>query len=174
MLALRYFKVDLTVYLIHLRIAFGVMVLLKFLVLAYLYFASGKSAEKGNVVVIEKGMDGVEKKKTQTIQEYDCAQALKAVNQAGFALCITTGIHYKWGNPTPLLFQCLMTPMGLYDDPIFKLHVLGHAAEGKLARPFKAPPSPFAELMGGGKTEETAVEVKDKDSKRGKKDKKSD
>jgi hypothetical protein len=173
MLALRYFKVDLTVFVNELRIAFGCVVLLKFLVLGYLYLASGKSAAKGNVVVVEKAADGTETKKAQTVQEYDCAQVVKAVGQAGFALCLTTGIHYKWGNPTPLLFQCLMTPMGLYDDPLFKIHVLGHAAEGKLERPFKAAPSPFAELLGGGKTEEPAA-VEAKDAKRGKKDKKSD
>ena len=172
MLLLRYFAIDLTVYLQELRISFCCMALLKFLVLGYLWLASGKSKEKGAVEVAEKAMDGTETKKTQTIQEYDQAQVVKAVGQAGFALCLTCGIHYKWGNPTPLLFQCLMTPMGLYDDPIFKIHVLGQAAEGKLTRPFKAAPSPLAELMGGGKTEETAVEAKD--AKRGKKDKKTD
>jgi len=178
MIALRYYKVDLTIYLNELRVAFACMVVLKFLLIGYMYKCASSNTEKGTVVVTEKGADGVETKKNMTIPEYDKSQAFKSFSQAAFALCITCGIHYKWGNPTPLLFQCVMGPIGLLDDTLFQIYVLGKKAEGKLERPFKPPASPFAELMGGGdEKKDLAVEnekVDSKDAKKDKKDKKKD
>ena len=60
-------------------------------------------------------------------------------------------MHYKWGSPMPLLFQCIMQPMNLLDDPLVQIHLLGKKPEGKLERPFKAPPNPLADLLGGDK-----------------------
>jgi len=175
MLALRYFKVDLSIYLNELRVAFACMVVTKFLVIGYIYFCSKSNKQKGSVIVTEKGVDGAEKKKTMTISEYDVSQTIKSLGQAALALCITCGIHYKWGNPTPLLFQCLMGPIGIFDDALFRIYVLGNPAEGKLERPFKPPPSPFQELMGGDASDSTEKKVADaKDQKHGKKDKKKD
>ena len=170
---------DLTVYVDELRVLFAVVVALKFATIAYLYVLSKNSGNTNLVVVVEKGLDGKETKKTMTAAEYDASVVVKGVNSSVMSLCITCGMHYKWGNPTPLLFQGIMTPMGLWDDPIFKLHILKHKAEGKLERPFKAPASPFAELMGGGgasgeKKEEPEALAADEGKKRGKKDKKND
>ena len=49
---------------------------------------------------------------------------MKKVKSAGFGLMITCGIHYKWGNAAPLLFQSVMMPMGLLDDNLFKVCVV--------------------------------------------------
>jgi hypothetical protein len=173
MIGIKYFGIDLQVYVDELRIAFGVVVVLKFLVILYIYLQSQKAADAAPVAVVEKGLDGKETKKTMSVKEYDSSQAVKSAGQALMALCITSGIHYKWGNPTPLFFQCLMGPIGMLDDSLFRIHVLGEKAEGKLERPFKPPASPFAELMGGG-AETPAIEEKKSETKRGKKDKKSD
>lgn len=170
MMALRYFKIDLTVYVNELRVAFGVFILLKLLVLAYTYFKSQANADATPVEVVEKGMDGVTKRTVMTAKEYDAAEIKKAFSSSLFGLAITCGVHYKWGNPTPLLFQCVMGPMGFFDDKEFLIHVLGKKAEGKLARPFKAPPNPLAELMGAPAAAEPAAEA----PPRGKKDKKND
>ena len=150
--------------------AFAVAVVLKFAAYGYIYLLAQRSDAKGSVAVSEKGMDGKDTKKTMTVQEYDAAQVVKSVGQAAFGLCITCGIHYKWSNPTPLLFQCLMGPLGLFDDALFKIHVMGAKAEGKLARPFKAAASPFAELLGGGAAADAASDAP-AEKKRGKKDK---
>lgn len=154
--------------------AFGCAVLLKFIVIGLVYILSQKDKSKTMITVIEKGYDGVDKKKEQTVSEYDSAQVIKSAGQALFALCLTCGIHYKWGNPTPLLFQCLMGPMGLLEDPLVKIHILGHKAEGDLKRPFKPPPSPFEGLMGTPAAPEEPKSSKAIEKKRGKKDKKSD
>ena len=61
---------------------------------------------------------------------------------------MTSFMHYKWGSPMPLLFQCVMLPMNLADEPLVKIHVFGAKAEGKLARPFAKPPNPLADALG--------------------------
>lgn len=66
-----------------------------------------------------------------------------------------------------------MGPMGLLEDPLVKIHVLGHKAEGDLQRPFKPPPSPFEGLMGAPAAAEEEPKPT-KAIKRGKKDKKTD
>jgi hypothetical protein len=143
-----------------------------------MYILSQKTEDKSKVVVMEKGFDGVDKKKEQTVNEYDAAQIIKSAGQALFGLCLTCGIHYKWGNPTPLLFQCLMGPLGLFDEPLFKIHMLGHKAEGDLKRPFKPPPSPFEGLMGApaaaAEEPKTSKAIEKAEKKRGKKDKKNE
>jgi len=168
MLGMRYFKVDLSIYLQELRIAFAVVIVLKFLVILWMYIVSqrGPDEKTKSIIVKEKGVDGVEKTTKMTVKEYDASQAWKTAGSSLFALCITCGIHYKWGNPTPLLFQCIMGPIGMFDDKLFKIHILGQKAEGKLARPFVMPPSPLQELMGGGETAKPAEK-----EKRGKKEK---
>ena len=61
---------------------------------------------------------------------------------------MTSFMHYKWGSPMPLLFQCVMLPMNLADEPLVKIHVFGAKAEGKLARPFAKPANPLADALG--------------------------
>lgn len=179
MLGMRYFKIDLTGHVQELRIAFGFVVILKCLCTLYIYLVSQKSTDSAIVEVSEKGMDGIEKTKKMTVAEYDASVITKSLGSTAFGTLITCGIHYKWGNPTPLLIQCVMGPMNVYEEPLFQIHVLGCKAEGKLARPFKAPPNPMEELMGGGKSAETpavpiAASSIDESEKRGKKDKKND
>ena len=161
LIGIKYFKVDLTVYLWELRYAFAAVVCAKFLTMFLLYTKAAANTDASPVNITEKGYDGKEVTKTQTVGEYDKAQVLKSIQQAVFALCLTCGIHYKWGNPTPLLFQCIMTPVGLYDDNMFKIYVLAEKPQGKLARPFKPPPNPFAELTGGNSEKKPAGEAKD-------------
>ena len=90
------------------------------------------------------------------------------------ALCITSGIHYKWGNAMPLALQSIMIPMNLMDEPLFRIHILGQDAVGKLQRPFKAPDSPFAALMGETPTTSPpAADPRPEEKKRPKREKKN-
>ena len=86
---------------------------------------------------------------------------------------MVSAIHYKWGSPMPLLFQCIMQPMNLTDDPLVKIHLFGMKPEGKLERPFKAPANPLAEMLGadpnGEKDDEKAVARKPKPQTQNKK-----
>merc|ERR1712178_587788 len=108
---------------------------------------------KSNTKDGEAEIDGEEKvlgkvdepKKTKmSVSQYDQKEIVKKVQNSVLALCITSGIHYKWGNAMPLALQSIMIPMNLMDEPLFRIHILGQDAVGKLQRPFKAPDSPFA------------------------------
>ena len=51
---------------------------------------------------------------------------------------MTSFMHYKWGSPMPLLFQCVMLPMNLADEPLVKIHVFGAKAEGNWRGPSRS------------------------------------
>eukprot|EP00615_Pteridomonas_danica_P013391 CAMPEP_0114342000 /NCGR_PEP_ID=MMETSP0101-20121206/9459_1 /TAXON_ID=38822 ORGANISM="Pteridomonas danica, Strain PT" /NCGR_SAMPLE_ID=MMETSP0101 /ASSEMBLY_ACC=CAM_ASM_000211 /LENGTH=126 /DNA_ID=CAMNT_0001475865 /DNA_START=54 /DNA_END=431 /DNA_ORIENTATION=- len=96
MMGLRYFNIDLTIYLQELRIAFAVMVVFKFIMIGIMYMLSQSKEDKTKITVTEKGFDGIDKTKEQTVNEYDSAAIIKSVGSSLFGLCITCGIHYKW------------------------------------------------------------------------------
>ena len=52
----------------------------------------------------------------------------------------------QWGSPMPLLFQCVMLPMNLADEPLVKIHVFG--APRPVAGRFAKPPNPLADALG--------------------------
>ena len=122
-------------------------------------------------------MDGSEKEKTTTVGQYDADEIIKQAKQMCMTvrtrrgarrrrprglvttrarpprpqICIVSFINYKWGSPMPLLFQCVMQPMALFEQPLFQIHILGKEAKDDLARPFKAPANPLQEMMGGAR-----------------------
>mmetsp|Transcript_18529 Transcript_18529/g.55088 ORF Transcript_18529/g.55088 Transcript_18529/m.55088 type:complete len:193 (+) Transcript_18529:172-750(+) len=163
MLGTKYFKLDFSAYVFELRIGFGCAVLLSVLA----YFACSRIAaskkEAGEVVVKEKNLKGETETKTYTVAAYDSAEALKKIRAAVVQVAMISAIHYKWGSPMPLLFQCVMQPMNLLDEPLVKIHLLGHEAKGKLARPWKPPPNPLEQLLKpDGDDDEKAVAKPDK------------
>lgn len=172
LLGTRYFKIDVNAYVVELRFAFAAVVLSSLAVSALLYFKTQAAPEGGEITVKEKAMDGTETAKTMSTREYDAAEVVKKVKSTLMGLCISGGIHWKWGNATPLLMQCIMIPTNLLDDPMVKIHLFGYEATGKLQRPFKAPESPFAALMGGDTATETPPALEG--GKKSKKDKKKD
>ena len=111
MLTIKFFKIDVTMYLQELRVAFGVVTALNFLCLYFLYMkiqvrARGSGApisvvvvhahgsalaraqakqEAGKLVVKEKQLDGSEKEKTTTVGQYDADEIIKQAKQ----MCMT-------------------------------------------------------------------------------------
>lgn len=67
-------------------------------------------------------------------------------------------ISYKFEAIIPLISQVVMAPMKLYGHNLVKAHLLGQTID----RPFPAPKSPFADLMGGA----SADKDKKKESKK--------
>jgi len=168
MLAIRYFKVDVNQYVVELRVAFGCVVLLNFLSMFFIYMKAQANPEGATKVTVKEKKPGQKtaEEKTMTFREYDLEQLQKKVFGAGMSLMISCGIHYKWGNATPLLLQCVMIPVNAVQDPLFKLHVLGANPEGKLKRPFPTPPNAMEELMNGGGGGGDDASAKDVEKKR--------
>jgi hypothetical protein len=153
MMAVKFLKLDFAPYVEQLRIGFGCACALTlgvhFLVKS---IAAGKAdATEITVTTTNPMKPGEKETKTWTICNYDQAEALKKVKSGLVSVCMVSAMHYKWGSPMPLLFQCIMQPMNLLDDPLVQIHLLGKKPEGKLERPFKAPPNPLADLLGGDK-----------------------
>jgi len=74
----------------------------------------------------------------QSTKDYDSAKLKEQAKQAVMSFAILGGVYYKWGYLMPLVLQVLMTPVQLYESPLFQLHVLN----GAVARPFPTP-NPF-------------------------------
>lgn len=170
MLSMKFLKVDTSIYLQELRICFACVVLLNFSVMALLYFKIQSAVECGPIEVTEKTLEGTDKKTKMSSREYDTKKLREKLGQACLHLCITSGIHYKWGNAMPLLLQSINMPLGILDDNLFKIHIFGCAAEGKMARPFKPPVNPLAKMLGADEPAE--IEPAKDDKKRSKRTKK--
>jgi len=89
----------------------------------------------------EKPAESVE----TTVMDYDLSHLKKALSQAVFGMLLVVGIHYQWDYCQPLFFQCALTPLTLYKNPLFKIFVLGEKGEIE-KRPFQEE-SPFSSLF---------------------------
>jgi hypothetical protein len=74
------------------------------------------------------------------IREYD----VKAVDEfltkrLVLPLLVVMFVVYQWGHMLPLLYQIVHNPLQLLELPVFRIYVLGHAAAGDLARPYRQP-----------------------------------
>ena len=160
MLGLRALKLDLTGYVVWLRVLYVSSTLACGLVYFYISRLAQESKETGKVEVIDKMAGDAQKRRSLSIGEYDAEEAMKKIKSSAFAVCVVAFIHYKWGSPMPLLLQSIMQPMNLTDDPLVKIYLFGKAATGKCQRPFKVA-NPIADLF-EGKTEEAVTDDKKK------------
>merc|ERR1712194_788002 len=80
--------------------------------------------------------------KEQTPKEYDMDKFYEQAKQAVMGFCILGGVYYKWQYLMPLVLQVLMTPMQLFESPLFQLHIL---KKTDVTRPFpiRTPDSCF-------------------------------
>ena len=72
----------------------------------------------------EKDKHGNVKKIKITKKEYDLSKIAALRTKVFMGATIGFGIHMYFGVPMPLLMQSIMQPMSLYDDQLFKIHLL--------------------------------------------------
>merc|ERR1712113_1178104 len=75
----------------------------------------------------------------QTPKKYDQAKIKEQGKQAVMSAVILSGVYYKWQYLMPVVLQALMTPVQLYESPLFQLHIM---KKKDVKRPFP-PPNPF-------------------------------
>eukprot|EP00929_Paragymnodinium_shiwhaense_P097941 TRINITY_DN594_c0_g1_i1.p1 TRINITY_DN594_c0_g1~~TRINITY_DN594_c0_g1_i1.p1 ORF type:complete len:262 (+),score=82.86 TRINITY_DN594_c0_g1_i1:71-787(+) len=75
----------------------------------------------------------------QTPKQYDMDKFMEQAKQLVMGAVILGGVYYKWGYLMPLVLQVIMTPMQLYESPLFQLHVM---QAKDVTRPFPQP-NPF-------------------------------
>ena len=148
LMIVKFFKLDFTQYVPQLRAGYACAVALTVLTTLMCGQLAQKKQEEGEVTVKEKNYENITIEKKFTVADYDQREAVSKVRALCFQVAMTSFMHYKWGSPMPLLFQCVMLPMNLADEPLVKIHVFGAKAEGKLARPFAKPANPLADALG--------------------------
>jgi hypothetical protein len=97
----------------------------------------------------------------QTPKEYDLAKWFEQAKQAVISFFILGGVYMKWGYLLPLALQILMTPVQLYESPLFQIHMMKSVS---VKRPFPTP-SPFG-LPSSPEPEAPAVEEEAKAEKK--------
>lgn len=125
----------------HVEVAYVVIQILSFFVLFTIRKRITQMVDDGRKIKIPevKQMGQVvSPSKEQTTKEYDMDQLNQAVKQPLIGFFIVGGIYYKWQSLLPLAMQVLMTPMQLYESPLFRIHLLGK----EMKRPFPTP-NPF-------------------------------
>jgi hypothetical protein len=162
--------------LMYLRICFYTIATLCVCSVAYIRLTvsnlESKEDDEKITVTTPKSM-GVEAKVEElTVKEHDMKEVSKLVMGTLMPIVIISFLHFKWQYERPLVMQSVMMPFTLSDNKLFKIYILGQQAVGKLARPWTAPASPFAALLGGGAAAPAPAALKSK-KKDGKKKKSS-
>jgi len=134
--------------LLAVRVGYGIAQVLAALAWLYIYtqVTSKNDTRKIRVPASPQGFGAQSSETTeQTICEYDLSQVKKGFSQIGMGILIISFIHYKWQIVQPLFLQCVMTPMQLYKNPLFKIFVLGQKGDIE-KRPFKEE-NPLSQFM---------------------------
>jgi len=132
---------------LYVRAAFATVTFLTILAWGFVYqrVSSTVNLTKINVPVGQTGFTPSTETEEITITAYDKDQVFKALKQLGIGLVVISLIHFQWSIVQPLFMQCVLTPLQLYKNPIFKIYVLGEKGEVE-KRPF-VEESPFSALM---------------------------
>lgn len=148
----------------HIRIAFATTIVALCALLYHTYNKCANGPQKDDRVKVkaqEQFGNEVAPATECSVAEYDQGKIMDLVKQVCIGAAVCSGIHYKWEYAVPLVMQCIMTPMTVFESPVIQIHVLGKAAEGDLSRPFADAKGPFT--MEAPKTEEERAEQRKKD-----------
>lgn len=140
MLGLQKINIEELGYLHHVEALF-IVVQVMCLGAQYWIYTKIQTAEEGKKLKIPevKTMGQVVTPSTeQSAKDYDIGKWKEAMKQAVMSCVITFGIYLKWQYVMPLVLQVLMTPLQLYESPLFECYVLGK----EVTRPFPTP-NPF-------------------------------
>ncbi|KAI9152457.1 phosphate transporter (Pho88) [Blastocladiella emersonii ATCC 22665] len=98
-----------------------------------------------------------------TVAEYDQEMVQASLKQHVISLVLMSGLHLYGGYLQPLILQALMPWKALLTAPLFRIHLMGAAPEGDLARPF-----PIMSAFGTPKQDEAAEAYKADQGKKAK------
>ncbi|KAK9866056.1 hypothetical protein WJX84_008383 [Apatococcus fuscideae] len=104
-----------------------------------------RSQQPGTVTYKSKDSKGRNTEHTVSIKAYDQIELKKLAGKLATGTIFIGGL-YLWKQFTqPLVIQPIMSVVQLYESPLVQIHMLGRAAEGPNARPFKED-NPLAAL----------------------------
>lgn len=119
----------------HCEFAFALSQALCLGTLGLIYAKISKMKEDGiKIAVPEVRSLGIIKPAMEwSKKDYDRWQFIEQASQAVLLAAVASGLYYKWDSLTQLVLQIVMTPVQLYESPLFKLHILGKT---DVQRPF--------------------------------------
>eukprot|EP00891_Asterochloris_glomerata_P009709 jgi/Astpho2/9709/Aster-x0867 len=129
---------------------------------ALIFYIHRQITQKHDQAVVEHevkkpGQDPVTK--STPTWEYDQTELKKLLSKMGLPVLIVVGLHAYKGYLQPLAMQIVMLPLNLFESQLFKVHVLGQAPQGALARPWKED-NPFAAFTeGAAKAKEVTADA---------------
>lgn len=121
------------------QIIYAVVQVVVLMVYGYVYFQIKNKNDQTTINVPSTGPFRSSNPTTtiSTVKDYDEKALGKLVLQLGFGIAIAIFLSTKWHIMPPLVLQCLLTPMNMFNSPLFKLFVL--------KEPPSLHPRPFAE-----------------------------
>lgn len=163
------------------QLIFGVAQGIVLLVCAYIFLQIRNRNDQTRITVLPTpapfgGATGAPQQ--LTIREYDISQLRKFVQQIILGMGIAVFLFIQWNIVPPMAIQCVLNPVNLFGNPLFKLFVLG-ASPAKYPRPFpeenplgglfpaQQPAAPVAD--NNATTETAAIEDKEPKKKESKK-----
>lgn len=141
-----------------LRVLYGASVVIQ-VVVGVLVWMAIRGANNNTLVA------GTGTNPSVTVTHFDSSELRKWFTGILTNTALITFIHLKWNAPLPLFLNFFFGLFKIWDWQMFRLHLLGETPDvwPELARPFPAPPSPFADLMkqftGSGGDEQPHAQV---------------
>lgn len=150
MFALQKFNLEELGYVHHVEAAFAFVQLVCMCIIFFVYTKIGALPDTGPKIKIPEVKQFGQVKspeKQQTPKEYDMGVWKEQLQQAVMGAVILGGVYYKWQYLMPLVLQVFMTPMQIFESPLFQMHVLGRPLSRPFpaANPFGLPSAPAAE-----------------------------
>jgi len=138
MLGLQRFDIEKLGYTRHVEVGFVVVQVICLCLLVVVYDRINKMSTDGpklKIPEVKQFGQVVTPEKTETPKEYDMGKLMEQGKQNLMGFIIAGGVYYKWAYVMPLVLQCVMTPLQLYESPLFQIHMVGKAQ----TRPFPTP-----------------------------------
>jgi len=130
------------------QVIFGTVQSIVLLVLGYIFLQIRNSNNQTQISVPQPSSPfGAPTSGPQqmTIRDYDISQLRKFGQQILIGIVVAVVLFFKWDIVPPLAIQCVLNPMNLFGNPLFKLFVL-NANPASHPRPFPED-NPLAGLM---------------------------
>jgi len=101
--------------------------------------------------------------KELSAKDYDLEEYGKLKTQQMMGAVILGVVYYNWRSLMPLVLQALMTPLNLYESPLFQMYLLGKTVKRPFPKPNpfgfpEAPPAEVEEAPPTAAIEEAAIE----------------
>lgn len=80
-----------------------------------------------------------------TVRDYDVMKIGETIRGYLFPIPVLLILYWKWGSIQPFIIQTVIPWRAMTGNPLVRIHLFGHEAEGDLTRPFAPPRSSLSD-----------------------------